>query len=149
MKQFGREASNIHSEHKREGYIGPTASTGNGGKSMNVNNLNNSQLRGLLTMAPYGISSRGKAGMKAQVIVNDNSNNAAVGIYDPNKPEVEVGEIVLYSTGGCTIYLDKDGNITMTSGSAKIIMNKVTHGIAVYGDVSITGTLKVNGVSIG
>lgn len=149
MRNFGREISSTNSKKTRDGHIGRISSVDKGGKSMNVNNLNNSQLRELMNVSPYGISSCGKSGMRAQVIVNDDSNNVVVGIYDPDKPEVEVGEIVLYSIGGCTVYLDKDGNITMTTGNAKITMDKITNGIAIDGNVSITGTLKINGVSIG
>lgn len=139
MRNIGRDMRTMGSEHRRDGYIGPIASTGSGGKLMNVNNLNNSQLRDLLNMSPYGISSRGNSGMKAQVMVNDDSNNAVVGIYDPDKPEVDVGETILYSDGGCIIYLDKDGNINMSTGEAKISMNK-NGSIVIEGDVVIKGT---------
>jgi phage gp45-like len=147
MVNIGRTLSSAGVEHRRESYIGPVATSGNGGRLINVNNLNNSQLRDLMNMSPYGISSRPKAGVKAQVIVNDNNNNTVVGIYDNSRPSVEPGEIALYSVGNALIYLTKDGIIMIRTSEATIGIQP-DGNIEINGNVNINGTLSLNGTPI-
>jgi hypothetical protein len=101
-----------------------------------------------MNILPYGISSRGMAGMRAQVIVNDDSNNTVVGVYDPNRPDVEVGEVLLYSIGSATIHLTKNGVIAVRTGIATLNIQSDGH-IDIAGNVNINGTLSINGVQIG
>lgn len=127
MRRIDRDISSVDVGHKRETYIGPIASTSNGGRDTNVNNLYNSQINSKSVM-PYGISSRGMSGMKAQTIVNGNSDNVTVGVYDPNRPDVGVGEICLYSSGGCSIYLSSNGAISIDACGCgiDILKNKIS-----------------------
>lgn len=124
MRRLDRVVQSVNSSHKRESYIGPLASTNAGGHNANVNNLHNSQVRDAKTIMPYGISSRAPSGVKAQAIVNGNNDNTVVGVYDKNRPEVDVGEICLYTEkGGNSVYLQKDGTITIKNKKASISLN--------------------------
>lgn len=120
MRRIDRALQSVTNDHRRENYSGPLASTGAGGHSASVNNLYNSQVRDAMTVMPYGISSRPFSGMKAQTVVNDNSSNTVVGIYDPSRPKVNTGEICLYSSGGCSIYLSKGGDVSVKSNGAEV-----------------------------
>lgn len=120
MRRIDKAMRSIDIEHRRENYMGPLTSTDNGGHTANVNNLYNSQVRDAKTVMPYGISSRSPSGLKAQAIVNDNSDSAIVGVYDPNRPQVGVGEICLYSSGGCSVYLKADGSVDIRGKNVTI-----------------------------
>lgn len=144
VRRIDQALKSVDSSHRREAYIGPLASTGGGGHSAKVNNLYNSEVRGKSVM-PFGISSRAMAGTKAQTIVNDNSDNVVVGVYDPARPHVGVGEVCLYSTGGCSIYLSADGVVSVESGGCsldvepdRITMNRGNAEITIKsGDIDI------------
>lgn len=136
MRRMDTNINNISSNHRRESYIGPLASTSDGGKDSNVNNMHNSQIRGM-SMMPYGISSRPKNGMKAQTIVNDDNDCVTLGVFDKNRPDVGVGETCIYSSGGCRIYLSGGGTITVKSGGSNIEVKK-------SGDININSTGNVN-----
>ena len=149
MRRIDQAFKSIDSSHRREAYIGPLASTSNGGHLANVNNLYNSQIKGK-TVMPYGISSRAMGGTKAQTIVNNNSDNVVVGVYDPDRPHVGVGEICLYSSGGCSVYLSASGEISIETGNSSIDVKKSgaiditnskgTVGIDTSGNVGITSS---------
>jgi hypothetical protein len=98
-------------------------------------------------MLPYGISSRPLAKMKGQVITNGNGSDTLVGVYDDKRPNVEPGEVLLYSIGKSQIYLDKAGNIAIKTGETLIVADK-SGTINIVGDVNITGSLTVDGRSI-
>lgn len=147
MRSIGRALSRSGTGSKQDGYVGPIASVDKDGKSMNVNNLSASQLRNLMNMSPYGISSCPTVGMKAQVIVNDYNNNTVVGVYDKDKPKANPGETILYSIGGAFIVLDKYGNIIVRTNEA-IIGIQPNGSISINGNVDINGSLKINGVPI-
>lgn len=110
--------------HRREGYAGPLISTGNNGRSANVNNLYNSQVRDAQMMMPFGISSRPYSGVRAQAIINSNNDSSVVGVYDKNRPDVEVGEICIYSDGENMVYLKKDGSISISTHKSDIECRK-------------------------
>ena len=124
MRRIDKALQSVDNRHRQENYVGPLASTSAGGHNANVNNLYNSQVRDAKTVMPYGISSRPSSGMKAQTVVNDNSDSAVVGVYDPARPKVGVGELCLYSAGGCSIYLSATGVISVTSGDASLDVSK-------------------------
>ena len=124
MRRIDRALQSVDSRHKQESYIGPLASTSAGGHNANVNNLYNSQVRNAKTVMPYGISSRPAGSVKAQTIVNDNSDSVVVGVYDPNRPQVGAGEVCLYSSGKCSIYLSSTGIISIVSGNSNIDIDK-------------------------
>lgn len=148
MKRFDRALRTVNSDHRQESYIGPLASTNSGGKDANVNNLYNSQIRAKSIM-PYGISSRPCGGLKAQTIVNDNSDSTMVGVYDPNRPNVGVGEICIYSMGECSIYLSADGKVTVRSHSNIVEVGSSDITIRSGGNVNIDcNSLMINGKSI-
>lgn len=124
MRRIDRALQSVDNKHRQENYVGPLASTSAGGHNANVNNLYNSQVRDAKTVMPYGISSRPLSGVKAQAVVNDNSDNVVVGVYDPKRPAVGVGELCLYSSGGCSIYLSSTGIISIVSGDSNIDVSK-------------------------
>lgn len=124
MRRLDKALSSVGSNHRQENYMGPLASTDAGGHKANVNNLCNSQVRNAKTVMPYGVSSRAPSGMKAQSVVNDNSDSVVVGVYDPKRPQVGTGEVCLYSAGGCTVYLLSTGIISIESGNCSLDVSK-------------------------
>lgn len=105
MKKFGAALNGISEPHRRESHIGRISTVGSGGKSIAVTNMNNSQLRGLVPIMPYGISSSPPVGLMAFVLVANNSgNDGIVGVYDPNKPSCNPGDSMMYSSGGAKIH---------------------------------------------
>ena len=143
MRRIDKAMVKAGGSNKIGGYCGPLASTDNDGHIANVNNLSNSQIDGQLMM-PYGVSSKPKKGIMAQVVVNGDDSNAVVGVYDSKRPKVKTGEVCLYSSGNAKVYLTKDGDISIKSGSSSISMDK-NGNININGTVNITGSLKVNG----
>ena len=104
MKKFGAALNGVAEPHRRESHVGKVATVGGGGKSLAVTNANNSQLRNLVPIMPYGISSSPTPGLMAFVLVaQDSSKDGIVGVYDPDKPACKSGEIIIYSAGGATV----------------------------------------------
>ena len=124
MRRFDRALRSVNNDHKQENYAGPLASTTSGGHSGNVNNLYNSQVRDAMMFLPYGLSSRPISGMKAQAVVNDNSDHGIVGVYDPMRPAVKVGETCLYSSANTSIFLSIEGNISIETNGANVDLRK-------------------------
>lgn len=143
MRRIDKALQSVNNRHKQENYVGPLASTSAGGHNANVNNLYNSQVRDAKTVMPYGISSRPFSGVKAQTVVNDNSDNIVVGVYDPSRPKVSVGEICIYSSGGCSIYLTSTGEILIESGNTRIVVNG--SNIQIDGSINISEDVEING----
>ena len=133
MRRADRAMRSIEREHRRENYIGPVTSTDKGGHSANMSNLYNAQVRDAKTVMPYGISSRPTSGMKAQAVVNDNSDSTIVGVFDPNRPQVGVGEICLYSSSNARVYLKADGtvdisgNVTINGRTIEAIVSEIVN----------------------
>lgn len=104
MRRFGEELNGVSQPHRRESQTGQIVTTGDGGKSIAVTNMNSSQLRNLVPITPYGISSCPPSGLMAFVLVADNTgNDGMIGVYDPGKPQCSVGESMLYSSGGAYV----------------------------------------------
>lgn len=104
-KTFGSALNGVAEPHKRESHIGRISTVGNGGKSIAVTNMNNSQLRNLVPITPYGISSSPPSGLMAFVLAANNSGkDGIVGVYDPSKPSCSPGNSMLYSSGGATVH---------------------------------------------
>lgn len=103
-RKFGAVLSSVSEPHRRESHVGRVATVGDGGKSVTVTNMNNSQLRNLIPIMPYGIASSPPCGLMAYVLIaQDSSKNGIVGVYDPNKPSVMPGECAIYSAGGAVV----------------------------------------------
>lgn len=130
MRRIDQALRSVANNHRQENYVGPLTSTRSGGHNANVNNLYNSQVRDARTVMPFGISSNPLSGVKAQTVVNDNSDNVVVGVYDPSRPPVGAGEICLYSTGNCTVYLSSGGIVSIESGSSNIDVER--NKISIY-----------------
>lgn len=104
-KTLGHSLIGTGQPHKKESHVGRVATVGSGGKSVAVTNMNNSQLRNLVPITPYGISSSPPVGLMAYVLVADSSSkDGIVGVYDPNKPQCSPGNSMLYSSGGASVY---------------------------------------------
>ena len=104
MKRLGEALNGVGLPHKRESQIGRVATAGDGGRSINVTNMNNSQLSGLMNITPFGISSSPPSGLVAFVIESNNSGkDGMMGVFDPNKPKCKSGDVILYSTGGAKV----------------------------------------------
>jgi hypothetical protein len=102
---FGRAISGVGEPHRRESHIGRISTVGSGGKSLTVTNMNSSELRNLVPIMPYGISSSPPTGLMAFVLVANNSGrDGIIGTYDPNKPSCNSGDSILYSSGGATVH---------------------------------------------
>lgn len=114
-KTFGSALNNMDGLRKKESHVGRISTVGNGGKSVTITNMNNSQLRNLVPIMPYGISSSPPVGLMAFVLATDNAgNDGIVGVHDPNKPPCKPGDIIIYSSGGATIHCD--GNAVRING---------------------------------
>lgn len=135
MKRMDKALQSVMSNHRQENYAGPLSSTSKGGHTGNVNNLYNSQVRNANIFMPYGISSRGMAGMKAQAVVNDNSESVIVGVYDPSRPQVGDGEICIYSSANASVYLSATGDISIETKAGSIDVKS-------SGMINITNTKK-------
>lgn len=104
-KSIGDAISGAGVPHRKENYVGKISTVGKGGKSIAVTNMNNSQLRNLVPIMPYGISSSPPAGLMSYVLVADSaSKDGIVGVYDPNKPECSPGDSMMYSRGGASVH---------------------------------------------
>lgn len=103
-KKFGAVLNSVGQPHRRESHIGRISTVGSGGRSLSVNNGNNSQLRNLVPIMPYGISSSPVTGLMAFVLESDNDgNDGIVGVYDHNKPNCNPGDCIMYSSSGATV----------------------------------------------
>ena len=112
-RKFGAVLNSVSEPHKRESYVGRVSTVGDGGKSISVTNMNNSQLRDLIPIMPYGIASSPPCGLMAYVLVaQDCSKNGIIGVYDPNKPTVKPGECAIYSSDGAIVKCSK-GRVTI------------------------------------
>ena len=120
MRRIDRELKSISTDHRQENYSGQLSSTNSGGRTGNVNNLYNSQVRGAIITMPYGISSGAPSGIKAQTVVNDNSSSVIVGVYDPSRPSVGAGEICIYSSSKARVYLSNKGDVSIKTDGGNI-----------------------------
>jgi hypothetical protein len=113
---FGRALNGVAEPHRRESHIGRISTVGSGGKSITVTNMNNSELRNLVPIMPYGISSSPLVGLMTFVLVANNSGrDGMVGVYDPSKPYCNPGDSMLYSSGGATVHCN----------GKKVLLNKI------------------------
>ena len=104
-KRFGAALNGIDQPRKRESHIGRISTVSNGGRSMSVANMHNSQLSNLVPVMPYGISSSPIPGLMSFVLAGNNSgSDGMVGVYDPNKPSCNPGDSMLYSSGGARVH---------------------------------------------
>lgn len=104
MKSFGAALNGVSEPHRQESHVGKVETVGSGGKSVAVTNMNNSQLRNLVPIMPYGISSSPPPGLMAFVLVTQNSGkDGIVGVYDEHKPACKSGDCMMYSRGGATV----------------------------------------------
>ena len=108
-KRFGQAINGVAEPRRRNSHTGKITTVGSGGKSLSVTNANGSQLRDLIPISPYGISSSPPTGLMSFVIASGNSgSDGMVGVYDPNRPSCKPGECIMYSSGGATIKCTKD-----------------------------------------
>lgn len=105
MKRFGEGLNNMQSgAYTRSTVSGSISSTGSGGKTASVCNMQGSSLKNVLTLMPYGFASTPPSGLIAFTIVSDSGGrDGVVGVYDPKKPSCAVGDCTMYSSGGATI----------------------------------------------
>ena len=54
-RKLGQALNGVAEPHRRESHIGRISTVGSGGRSISVDNMNNSQLRNLVPVAPYGM----------------------------------------------------------------------------------------------
>lgn len=105
MKRFGEELNNMHSgSFTRSTVSGNIASTGNGGKTISINNVQGSVQKNMLSLSPYGFASTPPSGLLAFSVVSDSGGrDGVIGVYDPKKPACAVGNSVMYSSGGANV----------------------------------------------
>lgn len=104
-RKLGQALNGVSEPHRRESHIGRISTVGSGGRSISVDNMNNSQLRNLVPIMPYGIASSPPVGLMSFVLVANNSGrDGIVGVYDPNKPRCSSGDCMMYSLGGATVH---------------------------------------------
>lgn len=105
MKRFGEELNNMRSgSFTRSTASGSIASTGNGGKTININNAHGSVQKNMLSLSPYGFASTPPSGLLAFSVVSDSGGrDGVIGVYDPKKPACAVGNSVMYSSGGANV----------------------------------------------
>lgn len=108
-KSFGSALRDVNTPHRRESYLGAISTVSDGGRSVTVTNMNNSQLRNLMPIAPYGVASSPPVGLMAYVLVSENSKRDGIlGVYDPNRPLCSPGDSILYSSGGASVHCRGD-----------------------------------------
>lgn len=111
-RKFGAALNGVAEPHRRESHVGRVATVGDGGKSISVTNMNNSQLRNLVSVAPYGISSSPTSGLMSFVLViGTGSKDGMIGVYDKDKPSCKPGECIVYSSGGATVKCTSKGKV--------------------------------------
>lgn len=105
MKRFGEALNKMHSgSFTRSTISGSIASTGNGGKTISINNVHGSVQRNMLSLSPYGFASTPPSGLIAFSVVSDSGGrDGVIGVYDPKKPACAVGNSVMYSSGGANV----------------------------------------------
>lgn len=101
----------------------------------NVKFSSSSEYKDLDMMLPYGFASIGLKGMRCQVIKNSDVC-VIVGMYDKRKPDLERGQVEIYTRDGTSIKLDNDGGIII----------KADKKVKINGDLQVTGT--INGKNI-
>lgn len=139
-KSFGNALIGVDQPHRKENYVGRVSTVGKGGKSISVTNMNNSQLRNLVPIMPYGIASSPPTGLMTYVLVNDNaSRNGIIGVYDPNKPECSPGDSMMYSRGGASVHCR--GNKVFINGID--ILQKISGGSSSGGSSSSSSSVKI------
>ncbi len=127
-------------DHMRKSAIDIISSIGKGGRTANVQTYNVSELRDIRIMLPYGISSSGLDDMMVQVIIEE-KNISIVGTYDTDRPDVNPGEIIIYSKFGSSIKLDKNGDIIINNGGKAIARVDDTVEVNVPGIGTCTGKI--------
>lgn len=149
MKRYDIAINKTDTDRRDTSYLGLLSSNSKDGKTMSINNLNKSQLRDVANVAPFGISSKAPNGMMMQTIINDNKNYSALGVIDPNKPNVSSGEIMLYSIGGSKVYLSKSGSIRIENGASSIVMSSGGNITLSGGNIDIQcSQFRVNGTVV-
>ena len=105
MKRFGQELNNMHSgSFTRSTVSGSIASTGTGGKTISINNVQGSVQKNMLSLSPYGFASTPPSGLLAFSIISDSGGrDGVIGVYDPKKPACAVGNSAMYSSGGASV----------------------------------------------
>jgi phage gp45-like len=104
-KTLGSALNGVDRPHRKDSYVGKVSTTSNGGKSISVTNMNNSKLRNLVPITPYGIASSPPIGLMAYVLIaGDTSKDGIVGVYDPDKPQCRPGDSMMYSSGGASVH---------------------------------------------
>lgn len=97
---------------------------GKGGKRTNVKSYGNNEYRDIISFLPYGISSSGEVGMRVGIIMDDNLPYS-IGVNDDTRPDINPGEIIVYSKFGQKIILDNKGDITLiTKGGQSIKLSQ-------------------------
>ena len=116
MKRFGEELNNMHNgSFTRSTVSGSIASTGNGGKTISINNAHGSVQKNMLSLSPYGFASTPPSGLLAFSVVSDSGGrDGVIGVYDPKKPACAVGNSVMYSSGGANVKCS--GSIVTANG---------------------------------
>lgn len=108
MRKFGQALVGVDNGSKKEGYVGRVSSSSGGGSTVFVANASGSQIK-TLPASQYGISSTPPTGLMAFVIVGQGSDkDGIVGVYDPNRPQCNTGDCMMYSSGGATIKCKND-----------------------------------------
>lgn len=103
-RRFGGELNGVNEPLRKQMQTGKISTVGDGGKQASVTNMSGSQLRNLMPIAPFGIASSPPVGLLAYTMVLDSqTNNGIIGVYDPNRPSVASGDITIYSAGGAKV----------------------------------------------
>lgn len=114
-KTFGSALRDVSQPRKHDSHTGRVSTVDNGGKSISVVNMNNSQLRNLVPVMPYGVASSPPPGLMAFVLSSGNAKrDGIVGVYDPDKPRCNPGDSMLYSSGGASVHCN--GNTVLING---------------------------------
>lgn len=134
--RIGGMLSNINNKVKKLIIPFGRVASGNSTK-LNIQNAVGSEVREVKVISPYGISSCPPSGLFAQMIINDNVNNTCVGVHNPQAPQANAGEIILYSVGGAKIKLGIDGTIILegsTDNGTKPYIQLANGSITIVGN---------------
>lgn len=93
---------------------------------------------------PWGVRSRPPSKIRGMWLRLGSSNVAFLGIlptkaYGPT--DLDEGEVCIYSSGGSTVKLDKDGNIKVDAAAGKdVVVNAGSAKVARVGDKTVSHT---------
>lgn len=101
---------------------GNITSTSKDGKTINMKQAHDAEVRDVLVVHPYGLSSIPYDGIQVDILADGDGDYVVLGVYDKNKPKVKYGETCIYTKFGNKIYLKDNGDVIITNNNCSVTM---------------------------